>query len=186
MPPRALISATARSAPFLKFVPTVAPPPDSSPTFAILIGPPVWANATPPRLAARATAPAIFHAFISDILPLAPARAVSGSLGAPLPPFLARDGFFLRRSEACPKSCPGATEAAGGRKSDRFPQGPRLGGPSQARERRLEIVARGRQDPALLLAREPGNGAVPEVEDLGARQVLDQVAFEERRRDRPA
>src|SRR3954471_134884 len=78
MPPLALISATARSAPFLKFVPTVAPPPDSSPTFAILIGPPVWANATPPRPAAMARAPAIFHAFISDVLPLG--LTVSGSL----------------------------------------------------------------------------------------------------------
>ena len=126
MPPSALISATARSAPFLKFVPTVAPPPDSSPTLAILIGPPVWANATPPRPAAMATAPAIFHAFISDVLPLAPARTVSGSLAAPLPPFLARDGFFARRGEACPKSCPGATQApAGENRIDPGRAGPR-------------------------------------------------------------
>src|SRR5215213_2440595 len=113
MPPLALISATARSAPFLKFVPTVAPPPDSSPTFAILIGPPVWANATPPRPAAMATAPAIFHAFISDVLPLAPARTVSGSLAAPVPPFLARDRFFARSAQrSLPQELPGSNASA--------------------------------------------------------------------------
>src|SRR5829696_3518821 len=119
MPPLALISATARSAPFLKFVPTVAPPPESSPTFAILIGPPVWANATPLRPAARARAPAIFHAFISDVLPLGVRpHSLRVACRAPFRRSLLVMAFFARplgkldrRSEACPKSCSGATEA---------------------------------------------------------------------------
>src|SRR4051794_40493075 len=135
MPPRALISATARSAPFLKFVPTVAPPPESSPTLAILIGPPVWANATPLRPAAMARAPAIFHAFISDVLPLAPARTVSGSLAAP-----------CRRSLRVTASLPGPAKLAPRAAREQRkppadenrvdPRGPGLGGPPQAREPR--------------------------------------------------
>src|SRR5215207_3150685 len=110
MPPLALISATARSAPFLKLVPTVAPPPDSSPTFAILIGAPVWASAAPPSPVARARAPAIVHDFISAVLPLSyAARApradrLSGCLRLRRAPF--HDGIerrahhFARRPRA--------------------------------------------------------------------------------------